>query len=189
MRWPHMTTTLTHPPHFSRYDQLMYDPLHISAPFVPHLLQSLLADSIGTQAIFKMTSPVAGGDSGKLGTVEGEENEALVQRLAQEWSSGSEDEGRPAPAPAQPMDSSTLPLSEHDLTGVESVVEEWTSESENEGGPAPSNTIPHSSHGIPEDNQAAVRRWADEWTSSSEEGNQAPASVAMNPTRPASPVT
>ena len=46
-----------------------------------------------------------GGDPGKLGTFEGEENKALVQRLAQEWSSGSED----------------------DMAAVERLAEEWTS--------------------------------------------------------------
>ena len=76
--YPPPLTTLSHPPHFSSHDQLMYDPLYISASSIPQLLQSSPPDSLVTLAIFQMTSPVLGGDPGKLGTFEGEENEALV---------------------------------------------------------------------------------------------------------------
>ena len=33
---PPLLTTLTHPPHFLSYDQLMYDPLYISASSIPN---------------------------------------------------------------------------------------------------------------------------------------------------------
>ena len=135
-----------------------------------------------------MTSPVPGGDPGKLWTFESEENKALVQRLAQEWSLGSEDEEGPAPALEQALTIcySPLPLSENNMAAVEKLAKEWTSGSENESGPAPQNTIPHSSLAIPEDNQASVGQLAEEWTSGSEAGNAAPASAAGNPTRLAS---
>ena len=134
---PPPPTTLSHPPHFLSHDQLTYDPLYISASSIPQLLHSLPPDSLVTLAIFQMTSPVLGGDPGKLGTFEGGENE----RLAQEWSSGSEDEGgpspTPAPAPTLTIRHSPLPLSENDMAAVERLVEEWTSGSESESGPAP----------------------------------------------------
>ena len=136
-----------------------------------------------------MTSPVPGGDPGKLGTFEGEENEALVQRLAQEWSSGSEDEGGPSLAPALTIHHLPLPLSKNDMAVMERLVEEWTSGSESESRPALCNTIPHSGLAIPEDNQASVRQLAEEWNSSSEAGNAAPASAAGDPIRPALPAT
>ena len=60
---------------------------------------------------------------------------------------------------------------------------------ESESGPAPHNIIPHSGLAIPEDDQALVRQLAEEWTSSSEAGNAAPASAAGDPTRPALPAT
>ena len=60
---------------------------------------------------------------------------------------------------------------------------------ESESGPAPHNIIPHSGLAIPEDDQALVRQLAEEWTSSSEAGNAAPASTAGDPTRPALPAT
>ena len=60
---------------------------------------------------------------------------------------------------------------------------------ESESGPAPHNIIPHSGLAIPKDDQALVRQLAEEWTSSSEAGNAAPASAAGDPTRPALPAT
>ena len=132
-----------------------------------------------------MTTPVPGGDPGKLGTFEGEENKALVQRLVQEWSSGSEDEG----GLALTICCLPLPLSENDMAAVERLAEKWASGSESESGPAPQNTIPHSSLAIPKDDQALVRQLAEEWISGSEAGNAAPASAAGNPTRPASLAT
>ena len=78
---PPPPTTLTHPPHFSRYDQLMYDPLYISAPSIPQMLHTLPAISVGAPAIIQTTSPVLHGDLGKLWTCEGEANETAVQRL------------------------------------------------------------------------------------------------------------
>ena len=165
---------------------------HCMTPFIflpppsHNFLQSLPADSLVTLAIFWMASPVLGGDPGRLGTFEGEENEALVQRLAQEWSSGSEDERGLAPALALTIHCSPLPLSENDKAAVQRLAEEWTSGSENESGPAPQNTITHSSLSISKDNQALVRQLAEEWTSGSEAGNAAPASAAGNSTRPAS---
>ena len=163
----------------------------IFLPDIPQLLQSFPVDLLVTLAIFWMTSLVLGGDPGKLGTFEGEENEALVQRLAQEWSSGSEDEGGLALALglALTICHSPLPLSKNDTSVVERLAEEWASGSESESGPAPQNTIPHSCLAIPEDDQALVRQLAEEWTSSSEAGNAAPASAAGNPTRLASPAT
>ena len=141
---PPPPTTLSHPPHFSSHDQLMYDPLYISASSIPQLLQGLPPDLLVTLAIFWTTSPVPGGDPGKLGTFEGEENEALVQRLVQEWSSDSEDEGGPSPALALALAltirHSPLPLSKNDTAVVERLAEEWTSGSESESGPAPCNT-------------------------------------------------
>ena len=107
-----------------------------------------------------MTSPVPGGDPGKLGTFEGEENEALVQRLVQEWSSGSEDEGGLAPTLSLTICRSPLPLSKNDMAAVERLAEEWTSGSESESRSAPQNTIPHSSLSIPKDDQASVRQLA-----------------------------
>ena len=186
---PPPPTTLSHPPHFLSHDQLTYDPLHISASSIPQLLQSSPPDLLVTPAIFQTTSPVPGGDPGKLGTFEGEENEALVQRLAQEWSSGSEDKGGPSPALALTICCSPLPLSKNDTAAVERLAEEWTSGSESEIGRAPHNTIPHFGLAIPKDDQASVRQLAEKWTSGSEAGNAAPASAAGNPTRPASPAT
>ena len=164
----------------------LYDPLYISASSIPQLLQSLPTDSLVTLAIFWVASPVLGGDPGRFRTFEGEESEALVQRLAQEWSSGSEDEGGLAPAPALTIHCSPLPLSENDRAAVQRLAEEWTSGSENESGPAPQKTITHSGLSIAKDNQALVGQLAEEWTSSSEAGNAAPTSAAGNSTRLAS---
>ena len=183
--YPPPPTTVSQPPHVWSHNQLTYDPLYISASSIPQLLQSLPPDLLVTLAIFWTTSPVPGGDPGKLGTFEGEENKALVQRLAQEWSSGSEDEGGPSLASALALTicHSPLPLSENDMAAVERWVEEWTSGSESESGPASCNTIPHSGLAIPKDDQASVRQLAEEWTSGSEAGNAAPALAAGNPTR------
>ena len=142
-----------------------------------------LADLVRTPAMAQTASAMLARDPGKLWTFEGEDNEALVQRLVQEWSSGSEDKGglAPTPTPAPAICHSPLLLSENDEAVMERLAEEWSSGSENEGGPALQNAIPHSGLAILPDNQASMGKLAEEWTSGSEEGNGAPASVAGNP--------
>lgn len=182
---PPPPTTFTYPGYFESNDQLIYDPLHISASSIPQLLHTSPPDSVGAAAVVKDASALPGGDIGPVWTFGGGDHDASVQWLAQQWSSASEDEGQPAPA--RSISPSRLPMSEDDEASVTRLAQEWTSGSEDEGEPAPARPILDSGSAMSEHDQASVKRLAEEWTSGSEEGNAGLASAPGSPTRPVPP--